>query len=175
MKDQDIIGFLQNGQINRAVKGLYVYMPDIRRHVMSNNGSREDAEDIYQESLIVLYKKCREPEFVLSSSLKTYLFAVARNLWLQELKKRNRIQINTQSELQDDTMDEEYQLIQVAEKAFGLLGESCQKLLLMFYVQKLSMIEIAKNLGFNSAQVAKNQKYRCLEKARSNFNTLKPL
>lgn len=173
MTDADIILHLKNGHIQKAVKGLYGYLPAIRKMVVSNNGRKEDAEDICQETLLLLYRKSRETDFQLTSSLKTYAFAVARNLWLQELRKRGREVPHGFEQSVDEPVDEHEDTLRTAEKAFLLLGEQCRTILLMFYKQKFSMQEIASRLGFASEQVAKNQKYRCIEKARSNFKSLR--
>lgn len=171
MKDTEIIQQLQDGKIRKAVKGLYGFLPDIRRMVVSKGGRREDADDICQETLLVLYRKIRETDFVLSSSLKTYVLGVAGNLWLQELRKRGReLSSDAHPELPEDNADEHR--LQLAEKAFMLLGEQCRTILILFYRQRMSMRDIAQRLGFASEQVAKNQKYRCLEKAKSNFTEL---
>ena len=59
-----------------------------------------------------------------------------------------------------------------AEEAFILLGEKCKELLMQFYFHKKPMIEIASMLGFANEKVAKNQKYKCLEKAKENYTQL---
>lgn len=171
MKDTEIIQHLQNGNIRKAVKGLYGFLPDIRRMVVSKGGRREDADDIFQETLLVLYRKIRETDFALSSSLKTYALGVAGNLWLQELRKRGRaFNVPLEPDLPEDNPDEHR--LQLAEKAFMLLGEQCRTILILFYKQRMGMRDIAQRLGFASEQVAKNQKYRCLEKAKSNYAEL---
>ena len=53
-----------------------------------------------------------------------------------------------------------------AQEAILSIGKKCQELLQFFYFNNLSMKEIAIKLGFSSEKVAKNQKYRCIEKAK---------
>jgi hypothetical protein len=45
-------------------------------------------------------------------------------------------------------------------------------LLILFYFKKKSFREIASSLAFRSENVAKNQKYRCLQKAKDNYLSL---
>ena len=61
------------------------FFPSIASYIKQNTGSNEDAEDVFQEAIIVLLQKVRQPDFVLTFSLNTYLYAVAKNIWLIEL------------------------------------------------------------------------------------------
>lgn len=169
MTDSEIIQFLKNNQYTKAVKHLYSYYKDIKGYVIKNSGSREDAEDIFQEALFVVYNKINNDELVLTSSLKYYLFGVSRNLWRQELRNR-KIDVTL---LEDE--NEKAELFNIednynnAERAFGLLGEKCKQLLIRFYIKKESLKTIAQALEFKTENVAKNQKFRCLEKAKENY------
>src|SRR5687768_4001830 len=73
-----------------SFKLLYkFYFPSVASFIKQNCGNNEDAEDIFQEAIIVLLQKVRQSDFVLTSSLKTYLYAVAKNLWLKRLRDNN--------------------------------------------------------------------------------------
>lgn len=168
MKDEHIIISLREGKIQKAVKGLYSAFPLINQHVSKNSGSKEDAEDLFQDALVILYKKVKDPEFKLSSSLSTFLFGIAKNLWYQELKRRNKV-------LEPEIFEEDFSesdLYKQAEEAFKLLGDKCREILILFYYAGKSMSEIAKIMSFSNERVAKTQKYRCIEKAKLNFNQL---
>jgi RNA polymerase sigma factor (sigma-70 family) len=180
MKDSQIIDLLKSGQYARVSEKLYVYFPVIKKLVLKNSGSREDAEDLYQEALIILIKKVQTPGFLLSSSLNTYLYSICRFLWNERLKKKNkRIEVELQKEqlVFSESESESFYSTEstniLAEKAFQQLGEKCKQLLLLFYFKKQTMKDIALQLNFSSEKVAKNQKYRCLEKAKENLYTLK--
>ncbi len=56
--------------------------------VSKNGGSSEDASDLFQDGMVVVYEKAMDVDFTLSSSLKTYLYAVCKNKWLMQLRKR---------------------------------------------------------------------------------------
>ena len=62
------------------------YFPSIANYIEQNSGNDQDAEDIFQESIIILLGKVRQSDFNLTSSLKTYLFSIAKNLWLKKIK-----------------------------------------------------------------------------------------
>jgi RNA polymerase sigma factor (sigma-70 family) len=171
MTDKEILQHLENDRYNRAVKGLYNCFPSIRQIIVSNSGNKEDAEDIFQDALLILYKKVKSGNFILSSSLKTYLTGVGRNLWYQELRRRGKETMIIQTEDAEDSVGLEPQYRQ-AEMAFNLLGEKCKQLLVLFYFKKKSMLEIAHILEFTNEKIVKNQKYRCLEKAKDNYINL---
>lgn len=150
----------------------YVYKkfyPTIRNFVCVNSGNEEDAEDIFQDSIIVLYKKIRDNELELQCSFKTFLFSVSKNLWLKELDKRkiarDKVElvedfasIEPQEEVKVDG-DDRYNLYQ---KHFAGLSDKCQELLKLYY-SKMPLKEIAEQLGFSSEKYAKKRKYQCKE------------
>jgi RNA polymerase sigma factor (sigma-70 family) len=172
MTDQEIIAHLQNDKYQKAVNGLYKFMPAVKSFVLKNSGTSEDAKDIFQDALVVLYKKVHTKDFTLTVSLNTYLVAIAKNVWWQELRKRNKMPMTEpQDDIAEVFVDDEPQF-SLAEAAFHLLGEKCKQLLTLFYFQKKSFREIATMLAFSDEQVAKNQKYRCIQKAKENFNSL---
>ncbi len=180
MKDVQILELLKANNYSKAAEKLYAYFPVIKKLILKNSGTKQDAEDIYQEALIILMRKSQEQNFKLTSSLNTYLYSICRFLWSDQLKKKNKkVESDfekTEHLLKADEVglyvSEEIEF-KLAEKAVSLLGEKCRQLLNLFYFQKISLKEIAAKLKFGSEHVAKNQKYRCIEKAKENLKTLK--
>lgn len=178
MTDQEIIQELKAGKYNSALKALYKHYPVVRQMVLKNSGSKQDAEDIYQESLIILHRKVRENDFVLTSTLSTFLVGICRLQWMNELRKRNKQATESLGEVSAEDADrfntylEEESKFKLAEKALLDLGEKCRDILRLFYFRKLDFKTIASKVGLANERVAKNQKYRCLEKARENYLSL---
>lgn len=148
----------------------------IQSLIINNNGSSEDARDIFQEAMIVLYEKARTPGFELTCQLKTYLYSVCRRLWLKKLSQMNRYvpEINGLDDLvpvEDDLEDHDRKNMefQLMDRALAGLGEPCKSLLEAFYIQKKNMSEIAGNFGYTNPENAKNQKYKCLIRLRKLF------
>lgn len=172
MTDQEIITHLQHNKYSLAIKGLYNILPAVKQYIKNNSGTADDAQDIFQDALVILYKKIHDGNFTLTVPLKTYLLAVVKNCWLQELRQRKKL---PPGEAPDDiataTIDEEPGFA-IANAAFNLLGEKCKQLLILFYFKKKSFKEIAAALAFSDEKIAKNQKYRCLQKAKENYLTL---
>jgi len=160
-----------------AVEAIYAgHYSMIQSMIINNNGSADDARDIFQEAMIVLYEKARSGSFELHCQLKTYIYSVARRLWLKRLKQMQRI--NTEVNGLEETVPVEEdvdahelrnQEFQVIEKSLSSLGEPCKSLLEAFYLQKKNMNDIAEAFGYTNADNAKNQKYKCLIRLRKLF------
>lgn len=146
--------------------------------IISNNGSVEDAKDIFQETMIVLYEKMRSGSFELNCLLKTYVYSVSRRIWLKRLQQMNRyppalenLQETVQVEEEIEAHERMNNEFQVMEKAINNLGEPCKSLLEAYYLQKKNMQEIALSFGYTNADNAKNQKYKCLMRLKKIFFT----
>ena len=173
MTDKDIIEKLKHNKYSLALKGLYKCFPDAKKYILSNNGSDEDAQDIFQDALVILYKKVHSNSLTLTSSLNNYLFAIVKNCWLQELRRRNKNFVTSGEEIISGDNFNEEAMFSSASAAFNLLGEKCRMLLILFYHKKQSYKEIATALSFSDEKTAKNQKYRCLQKAKENYLTIR--
>lgn len=153
---------------NTAYAHLYEHAyTKIQSMVTRNNGLEEDAKDIFQEALIILTKAIRKKAFNFTASVQTYVYAVARNLWLKELKRRkSEVSFDGRdlpdSIIDDDTNELEKQTI-LLRNSINELSEDCRKILIDFYYAKLSMSEIKNEFKLSSEQAAKNKKYRCLK------------
>lgn len=148
----------------------------IQAFIVKNNGYADDARDIFQEAMIVLFEKAKSNSFVLSCQIKTYLYSVCRRLWLKRLQKQNRyypsveiIQetVPVEEEIEDHEKRNDNFLLM--EKALLKIGEPCKSLLEAFYIQKKSMPEIASSFGYTNADNAKTQKYKCLVRLKKIF------
>lgn len=143
------------------------YYPAVRRLIRNNNGSDEDARDIFQEAIVIVYNKLQSDTFQLSSSLKTFMYAVCRNLWLNTLKRRGRREFNPDpdkhyGEIDDGIVGEierrERQLL--FRKHFANLSEQCRHILGMFF-DGMTMRQIAEAIGSDSEDYVKTKKYKC--------------
>ncbi len=142
----------------------------IKIFITKNHGTEEDARDIYQDALMVIYQKQQKESLTLSCSFSTYLYSVCRLLWLKQLEKRKQqLTVTEESgifvEVNDNILDifnlnEKYKLYQ---DHFNRLSFSCQKVLELF-LAGIPLKEIANILGFKSEQYAKKRKYQCKEK-----------
>ncbi|MET0466794.1 MAG: sigma-70 family RNA polymerase sigma factor [Chitinophagaceae bacterium] len=163
----------------KAVETIYKEnYSTIQSLIINNNGSADDAKDIFQEAMIVLYEKARSGSFELNCQIKTYLYSVSRRLWLKRLQQSSRYggdighaesTVPVEDDIEEHTRrDQEFEMM---NKAIGSLGEPCKSLLEAFYLQKKNMQEIAANFGYTNAENAKTQKYKCLIRLKKIFFT----
>ncbi len=148
----------------------------IQAFIVKNNGYPEDARDIFQEAMIVLFEKAKLNTFVLSCQIKTYLYSVCRRLWLKKLQQQNRYFPSV--ELLRETVPVENEIeahekktadLDLLEGALTKIGEPCKSILEAYYIQKKSMPEIATSFGYTNADNAKTQKYKCLVRLKKLF------
>lgn len=149
----------------------------IKVFVTKNHGSEEDARDIYQDALMVIYQKQQKDNLTLSCSFSTYLYSVCRLLWLKQLEKRKQhITVTEESGIYVDVNENILDIFNLNEKYklyqdhFSRLSFSCQKVLELF-LAGIPLKEIANILGFKSEQYAKKRKYQCKEKLVSSIKS----
>jgi RNA polymerase sigma factor (sigma-70 family) len=148
------------------------YYYNINYFIRKNQGSEDDASDIFQEAIIIIYRKIKENDLIFEkSSFKGYLFSVCRFLWLKQLEKRRveKEKLNDSlpyhEDLYDDNLNElaeKNERYGLYQKHFGTLSTDCQKLLQLFF-EKISLKDIAKVMGYKSEKYAKKRKYKCKE------------
>jgi len=148
------------------------YYYKINYFIKKNQGSEDDASDVFQEAIIVIYRKLKENDLIFEkSSFAGYLFSVCRFLWLKQLEKRRieRERINDSLPFQEDLYDEN--LVELVDKNeryglyqkhFATLSTDCQKLMQLFF-ERIPLKEIAKVMGYKSEKYAKTRKYKCKE------------
>lgn len=170
-----VLGILNNSE--DALNKLYVgYYPMILQFILNNNGDEQDAKDVYQEAIIVLYKKIKSGDFELSSKLKTYIYSVCRRIWLKKLSKSNKeaVKIADFDDVEDVTTDmekheEKDRQFDKMQSALVLLGEPCKTIIQDFYINNLSMQDISEKFGYTNTDNAKTQKYKCLQRLKKLF------
>ncbi len=168
-------GLAQNDK--NAVETIYrENYAAIQSFVLNNNGSIDEARDIFQEAMIVLYEKSRSPVFSLNCQLRTFVYSICRRLWLKRLQQMSKYSMQVESledtvpveeEIEDhDKRNEDFLLM---EHAMAKIGEPCKSLLDAYYIQKKSMQDIAGEFGYTNADNAKTQKYKCLMRLKKLF------
>ena len=161
----------------QAVEALYkAHYGMIQNMIINNNGSVDDARDIFQEAMIVLYEKSKNDAFELNCLLKTYIYSVCRRLWLKKLQHMQKFVANVETleetipvEEDLDQHEQKNTHFQMMEKAMQGMGEPCKSLLEAYYLQKKTMSDIATHFGYTNSDNAKNQKYKCLMRLKKLF------
>jgi RNA polymerase sigma factor (sigma-70 family) len=159
---------------NQAYEILYkFYYPSVRNFILKNNGSEDDAKDIFQETIIVLLEKVPKDDFNLTSSLKTFIFAISSNLWLKRLRDSKKL-VKTDNDLYEkyltDYEEAEEEIHQENSnkvvKMFKVMTNKCIMLLKAIFYDEKNIDTITKDYGYTNKHNAQNQKYKCLEQAR---------
>ena len=171
MKDETLIKEIQEGRRNKPLEHLYKELPRIQSSIIGSGGSKEIAQEIFNDSLLILIEKIESPNFQLTSKLNTYLFGIARLLWMNELRRQKKLKelewsnaiILTNEDIAYD-YEKESKLLAI-ENILQSVSDKCKKIFDLFYFQKKSMKQIVTALGFSNINSAKTQKYKCMEKA----------
>lgn len=174
MNDQEIIILLKSGKESTALKSLYENFTQIKSMIIKSGGSKDEAEEIFQRALLVFLENVRKPGFELTSSIGTYLYSTCRFMFYDkkrsQLKEQKYIQeaLKVSSEDLDSKLEieEREQRFEKMNSIISQLGERCKELLHKFYVENKNMKTIAVEMGLSSDKVAKNQKYKCIERAK---------
>lgn len=170
-----VLGILNNSE--EALNKLYIgYYPMILQFILNNNGDEDDAKDVYQEGIIVLYNKIKSGNFELSSKLKTYIYSVCRRIWLKKLSQRSK-KSNDVSDFEDimavevdlEQYEEKEEQFEKMQSALLLLGEPCKTIIQDFYIHNLSMQDICEKFGYTNTDNVKTQKYKCLQRLKKLF------
>ncbi|MBL7745389.1 MAG: sigma-70 family RNA polymerase sigma factor [Chitinophagaceae bacterium] len=173
LSDKELVGRLQSGsQINETVKAIYRnYFESLSWYVMNNNGSRQDAEDVFQEVVVNFIDLVQKDKFRGESTIKTFLFSLNRHIWLNELKKRGRALAREEkyekgqekAEMDAGHFIAGREAREQVVNLVGQLGDTCRRILVMFYYNNSSMKEILESLNYENEQVVRNKKYKCLK------------
>lgn len=175
-REQELLKGLANNE-KSAIEAIYRDNYSLIQHlIVQNNGTEDDARDIFQEAMIVLYEQARNIDFSLSCAVRTYIYSVSRRLWLKKLQQNRRFETPVESleetvPVEEDMASHEKlnQQYVIMRAAMGKIGEPCKSLLEAFYVHHKNMMEIAAFFGYTNADNAKNQKYKCLMRLKKLF------
>jgi RNA polymerase sigma factor (sigma-70 family) len=167
--DLKIIESIRNGSNDQALSYLYDKpLRKIRKYILSNNGSREDANDIFQDAVVILFNQIINNKYKSDLDIDGFLFSVSRNLWIDKVRREKRM-LNKDFTIETNHTDFNDQLkdLIVKEKSAALrtvfekLDEKCRKILHYTIYEKLSMKEISVKMGYSNENVAKSNHYRC--------------
>ncbi|TFH20973.1 MAG: sigma-70 family RNA polymerase sigma factor [Bacteroidia bacterium] len=164
---------------NELIKGIrhhespvldYVYdtyYPIIEGYIIHNQGSCEEARDIFQEAMIVVYNRIKSDQLELTCKFGTYLYAICKNMWIQERKKyllraeklkQQPLVVNDPGPADDPLLQNH--LSHLFNKHFGDLSEDCQKILSMYF-NNFSVEDIRTAMNYKDLHHTADRKYRC--------------
>jgi RNA polymerase sigma factor (sigma-70 family) len=173
----DWISYIKKEE-DKALKEIYkTCREDVLRWLVRDfSCDNEEALDIFQTSLIVLYDNVMTGKLKeLSTHVNGYIKAVAKNKVMELIREKNRdlkkgeayvlIKIVQQEQISQDQFSQENEfLIDILSKALHNLGDPCKKILTLYYYHNRNMEEITSEMGYKNPDTTKNQKYKCLKR-----------
>ncbi len=170
MKDisKSLIQSIRNGDNDKVLEYLYKDpLRKIRKFILNNSGTLDDADDVFQDAIMVLFHYVKTGKYKEEYELDGFLFRVAKNAWIDLARKRQKVikkelqgfDLSDGSDVLKDMISEER--LSTFHTLFNQLEENCRRILSFVIFDKKSMKEIASIMGFKDEKVSKNQHYRC--------------
>ena len=171
--DSDLVEAInEKDLLEQAILQLYQDHSEVTRSfIMGKGGTEQDADDIFQETIVSFIDSVQKGKFRQESGIRTFLISISKNLWYNEIRKRQRSGNREKIfEMDRDQVEgsvaetiQDRELKQQLNQLLQELGESCRKILVLFYYENLSMKEIVLHLHYENEQVVRNKKYKCLQ------------
>src|ERR1700728_1037398 len=91
-EDVELIAAIgDKNELNKAILFIYQhYAGTVSSFIIHYGGSRQDAEDVFQETVVAFIDIVTKGKYRKEASIKTFLVSVAKNIWFNEIKKRER-------------------------------------------------------------------------------------
>lgn len=145
----------------------------VNRYILNNSGTTEDAEDVFQDTMLVIVEKLRQDDFQLRASLRTYIMAIAKNVWLNRLKSAGKYR-NIEEHLNNEAfyeelngyIDQEMSYWDKLQNYMHKITTHCQGLLHDMFFKEKSVEQIQEEYGYSNKHSLQNQKYKCVEQIR---------
>ena len=166
MTTKGIVVGLESGDKSTIEYVYEQYFQMIRRLVTDNSGSNRDAEDVFQDTMIVLYEKIRKGTLSVTGAFSTFLYSIARNIWLKHIAKRTiigRLMYDPEHPVMNEACIDvpiEQQRIELFRKHFETLSPQKQQVLKLYF-EGWSEKRIAKEVGITSLKYMKKLKDQC--------------
>jgi len=167
--NRTIIECIKNRQNDKALSYLYIHtLKKVKSYILHNSGSHDEANDIFQDAVIIFFKSVIENKFENNLSVDAYIFTISKNLWINTAKrKRNLVHVDIEDQqLSADTNSQLDNMISKEKRgaldiAYSKLDDACRNLLGLIAYEKLSMKELQEKMNLTSENAAKTMHYRC--------------
>jgi len=165
---------------NKALKEIYTLYRDESVSWLKKQYKLdlEPAKEIFQVSVIILYDNIITGKLIeLSSSIKSYLFAICKNKAAEYLRKQGKITgLDNIPMLIDHVIEtrehkEEIEIkLDLVNKGMLSLGDPCRSILQLFYYKSMNMESITDLMGYKNVNTTKNLKYKCFVRLQKYIN-----
>jgi RNA polymerase sigma factor (sigma-70 family) len=153
---------------HQTLSNLYRdYYPKVLGYIMSKGGGGDDAKDVFQEAIIVIYKQIENKQLEIKQDFGSFIIGIAKRLWLKHLRandihSRFVQQLNpqkTEDHPSDVELENEMELYLI-RKYILKLGVDCRNIL-MWSAEGITNEEIAVKMKYKSEKTVRTKKYKC--------------
>ncbi len=171
-EDELVKAIRQNENLNKPVLFIYQqYSEKLSSFLINYGASEQEAQDVFQETVVAFIDIVKKDRYKPEAKIGTYLTAVAKNIWFNEIKKKQRAAFRDKefekgrNQVEEDVSHfiNEREMKQQMRDLVYKLDEPCRKILVLFYYENLSMKEIVEHLPYENEQVVRNKKSKCLQ------------
>lgn len=157
-QNQEVLNYLYKGLFSSVRKTIYKY-----------GGNYDIASEVFQEAIILLYRKARTGKLKEPIMVEQYIMGICKILWqrhnIEETRKLLQLK---KTSIADDSKTQiliKYRQslrMKLYHEHFMALSSLCQSVLRAFF-DGASYGEIAKEFGFATEEYARRKKYLCKE------------
>lgn len=167
----EILSQIRLGNEEKVLSSLYEdIFPIVKKYVVARGGRKDDAWDVFQESMMILCQKIMTNEFNESASVHGFVVSVAQHKWIDKIRKDRKLIFS--DDVPEYSFENENELNKIVDlerseqisTLFANLGDSCKELMTAIYFQFRSMKEIAIENGYSNDNSVKSQHYKCKQK-----------
>ena len=173
-RSNPMIQELQQGDQKVLAKVYRLYRKDFLAWMQAKYGCDPDiAREVYQNTMVTLSLKARDGTLPdLESSLKTYIYGIAKNKYREHQRTHGRfvyVEDESWKEIEDEEMEDNSETKALVGRCLQKLGDPCKTVLELYYFHGMSMEEIKEHLSYKNSRTAKNMKYKCLLRLKGLF------
>ena len=173
--DQKYIIALREGNNALLKEAYHKCAKQVQLLVLNNSGTIQEAKDLFQEALLVVFYKAQDEDFVLTCQFCYFVLSICKNKWYDVLRKKGveakviqefkRLYNNTSPSIEELIIQaEEEQKKQVClDKSFKKLSTVCQNLLDKVKKGKTTA-EIVNIMQMPTANTVHRRKAACIKR-----------
>jgi RNA polymerase sigma factor (sigma-70 family) len=152
------------------------YFSSVENYVLKHRGTREDARDLFQDGIVIVYEQVKNKNLIIKSSFYTYFYSVCKYQWLKLLREKDNKyfesidenvefdrSISLKAKHEMDELIEKESRIKVYQKHYKNLSKECQ-ILLKLVARGFKPDEIKETMNFKSVGYTYKKRRICKER-----------
>lgn len=168
IKEHEIPALIRLGNDQKVVKHIYAQvLPMVKRYVTKNNGSTDDAMDIFHDALMTYYEQVLNGQFDEKYKTFGYIYRLSVFRWINKCKKdKNMTLVADFPDIEQvfDRRQSTKEGLMIINEVFGQLGDKCAEILHYTIFTEILMEDIMLKMGFSSIDATRMQHMRCKQK-----------